>query len=89
MTEKEEGHTATQQERQHDFDRLLTTDDHAMEMVGMFRLRGRTYFVFKNSWGKNYGNEGFVYLSENYVRMKTIAVFMSCNAYKGVPLNQP
>lgn len=55
----------------------------------MFRLRGRTYFVFKNSWGKNYGNEGFVYLSENYVRMKTIAVFMSRNAYKGVPLNQP
>lgn len=89
VTEKEEGHTATQQERQRDFDRLLTTDDHAMEMVGMFRLRGRTYFVFKNSWGKSYGNEGFVYLSENYVRMKTIAVFMSRNAYKGVPLYQP
>lgn len=71
----------SQRYRQDSFERLLTTDDHAMEMVGMVELRGRRYFICKNSWGKGYGLGGFICLSEDYVRLYTVAVFMSATAY--------
>lgn len=71
----------TQRYRQDSFERLLTTDDHAMEMVGMVELEGRRYFICKNSWGKDYGIGGFICLSEDYVRLYTVAVFLSRSAY--------
>lgn len=65
----------TQQQRQRAFERRETTDDHALELIGLAHDRqGRRYFIAKNSWGTACGFGGFFYLSEDYVRMNTILV---------------
>lgn len=67
----------TQEQRQKEFEARLTTDDHCMAITGMARdRRGRLYFIAKNSWGTDNPYGGMMYLSEEYVRMKTIAVVM-------------
>ena len=67
----------TQEQRQKEFEARLTTDDHCMALTGMARdRRGRLYFIAKNSWGTDNPYGGMMYLSEEYVRMKTIAVVM-------------
>lgn len=71
----------TQQSRQRAFEQLSTTDDHVMEIIGKFKHGKQTYYVCKNSWGKDWGNHGLIYLSEDYVKLKTIAVYMSENAF--------
>lgn len=71
----------TQKSRQKAFEQLSTTDDHVMEIIGMFKHGSQNYYVCKNSWGKNWGNQGLIYLSEDYVKLKTIAVYMSENAF--------
>lgn len=74
----------TQESRQQMFERLQTTDDHCMEIIGLARTkRGKRYFICKNSWGTDNAFGGLMYLSENYVRAKTVAVWMSQNAYYG------
>ena len=73
-----DGMPATQEERQRLFDRLKTTDDHCMELCGLAHDRqGHRFFIAKNSWGKDNPYGGFMYLSYDYVRLKTIAVYMS------------
>lgn len=68
----------TQDLRQRAFERGKTTDDHCMELCGMARdRRGRLYFKAKNSWGRGNRYGGYMYLSYDYVRLKTIAVYMS------------
>lgn len=65
----------TQQQRQRAFERRLTTDDHCLELCGLAHDRdGRPFFLAKNSWGRTNRYGGFIYLSYNYVKMKTIAV---------------
>lgn len=67
----------TQESRQRDFDLLKTTDDHCMEMVGMAHDdQQHKYFICKNSWGNNNPYGGFVYLSEAYVKAKTICIVL-------------
>lgn len=73
----DERHEPTQAERQRAFEQFQTTDDHCMELCGIARdANGRLYFIAKNSWGTNNPYRGFMYLSYNYVRMKTIAVMV-------------
>ena len=61
--------------RQRAFACRQTTDDHCMALVGMAHDKaGRRYFIAKNSWGTANPYGGFMYLSEDYVRLKTIAV---------------
>ncbi len=68
---------ATQERRQMDFDSQKTTDDHCMEMVGIAHdKKGEKFYILKNSWGKNNPYGGFVFLSEEYVKMKTIAIIL-------------
>ncbi len=72
-----DGTATTQEARQRLFDRLKTTDDHCMALCGLAHDRqGRRFFIAKNSWGKDNPYGGFMYLSEDYVRLKTIAVVM-------------
>ena len=67
----------TQQQRQRAFETLQTTDDHCMELCGIAHdIKGNKYFIAKNSWGKTRPFSGFMYLSFNYVRAKTIAVYL-------------
>ncbi|MBO4851895.1 MAG: cysteine protease [Prevotella sp.] len=71
----------TQKSRQRDFDHLRTTDDHCMEMVGIAHdEHQQRYFICKNSWGKNNAYAGFIFLSEEYVRAKTICIVLSKDA---------
>ncbi len=72
-----EDHTPTQQERQRAFEQFQTTDDHCMELCGLAHdSHGHLFFIAKNSWGTHNAFAGFMYLSYNYVRMKTIGVMV-------------
>lgn len=55
-----------------------TTDDHCMAIVGIAHDEtGKRYFIMKNSWGSSYGPfGGLVFVSFDYFRKKTIAVFL-------------
>ena len=62
-------------QRQREFETFQTTDDHCMALVGLARDNaGRRYYLAKNSWGKGNRFGGYMYLSEDYVRMKTICI---------------
>ena len=65
--------------RQETFFNRTTTDDHLMHIIGISQGEdGRTYFNTKNSWGPaSNDNGGFIYLSEDYVRLKTIAILVN------------
>jgi aminopeptidase C len=72
-----EGRIATQEERQHSFEDFHTTDDHCMELIGIAHdAAGHRFFLCKNSWGKGNPYGGLMFMSENYLRMKTVAVYM-------------
>ncbi len=72
----------TQESRQEGFDSKKTTDDHLMHLTGIVKdQNGTKYFITKNSWGTTrnpFG--GYLNMSENYVRAKTIAVMVHKNA---------
>ena len=74
---KNEKKKVTAERRQASFEAHRTTDDHVMEIVGLAHDQyGRRFFLCKNSWGTANRYHGFMFLSENYVRMKTIAVVL-------------
>ena len=61
--------------RQKAFEAHQTTDDHCMEIIGLAHdQHGRRFFLCKNSWGTGNRYRGFMFLSEPYVQMKTVAV---------------
>jgi bleomycin hydrolase len=64
----------TQENRQEMFDSYQTTDDHLMHITGVARDQfGTRYYLVKNSWGTgNHIYEGYHYISEAYMRAKTI-----------------
>jgi bleomycin hydrolase len=72
----------TQESREEGYDNKSTTDDHLMHITGMVKdQNGTKYYVTKNSWGTDrnpFG--GYLNMSENYVRAKTIAIMVHKNA---------
>jgi bleomycin hydrolase len=71
----------TQEMRQKTFDNYTTTDDHCMHITGIAKDQsGNKYYITKNSWGKNGKKDGYVYLSEEFVRLKTIDILVNKNA---------
>ncbi len=72
----------TQQMRQETFDNYTTTDDHLMHIVGSAEdEKGTRYYLTKNSWGEESNDfGGFLYMSESYVRLKTIAIMIHKDA---------
>ncbi len=68
---------ADQEMRQENFMSYNTTDDHLMHLVGISRDEaGNKYYVIKNSWGEVGPYEGFLHMSEAYVRAKTVAIIV-------------
>ena len=59
--------------RQEAFDNWETTDDHGMLIYGIAKdQNGKKYYMVKNSWGTNSKYEGIWYVSETFVKYKTI-----------------
>ena len=70
--------TATQADRQKAFMSHKTTDDHLMHLVGTSRdAAGNKYYIIKNSWGNIGPFDGYIHMSEAYVRAKTIAIIVN------------
>ncbi len=67
--------------RQKLFESKETTDDHLMHIVGISKdAKGRKYFITKNSWGTKNPYGGYLHMSFNYVKAKTIAVMVHKDA---------
>ncbi|MCK6692320.1 MAG: hypothetical protein L6Q97_09475, partial [Thermoanaerobaculia bacterium] len=67
--------------RQRLFDRLETQDDHLMHIVGILNeTHSGVYYVVKNSWGENAGQDGYFNVSEAYMRLNTISFTVNKNA---------
>lgn len=70
--------TITQEMRQEAFDNYETTDDHGMVIVGTAHDQwGNKFYKVKNSWGKRGRYKGFFYVSEPFVRYKTINILVN------------
>ncbi len=72
----------TQQMRQKAFDDYATTDDHLMQITGVAKDQaGTTFYYTKNSWGvKDKKYDGYWYMSEPFVKLRTIAIMVNKNA---------
>ena len=67
----------TQELRQKGYDEKLTTDDHGMHIIGLFtEANGGRFFLVKNSWGTDNLPKGYLYVSENYFKYKTINIYI-------------
>ena len=62
--------------RQKEFENQNTTDDHLMHITGIVKDQNdKTYYIAKNSWGnEGLGNDGYVYVSEAYILLKTVSL---------------
>ena len=67
--------------RQSEFDNFDVTDDHLMHIVGLVEdQNGVKYFKTKNSWGTDYKYNGFWNMSDEFVRLHTVAIMVNKNA---------
>ena len=71
----------TQEMRQEEFDRYLTTDDHGMHVIGKaMDQNGTPYFIVKNSWNKYNTFGGYFYVSYPDMALKTMDILVHKNA---------
>ena len=69
--------------RQETFEEHSTTDDHLMHLTGIAHdQNGNKYYLIKNSWGEVGDHDGYLYMSEAYVRMKTVAILVHKDIFK-------
>ncbi len=80
--EPQEEKTITPEVRQEAFLSWQSTDDHLMHITGMSKdQNGNAYYKTKNSWGTNRGGyEGYLYMSESYMRLHTVAIMVHKDA---------
>jgi bleomycin hydrolase len=79
LPEKEK--VITQEMREETFDNFQTTDDHLMHFTGIAENQEGTKFYYtKNSWGTKYKYDGYWYMSESFVKLKTITIMVHKNA---------
>ena len=61
--------------RQTMFDNKTSTDDHGMHLYGIAHdQNGTKYYLIKNSWGVTGAYDGTWYMSENFVKAKTLNI---------------
>jgi bleomycin hydrolase len=73
--------TVTPEKRQDAFDDFSTTDDHLMLITGLGTDEaGNNYYFTKNSWGPSRAINGYYWMSENFIRLKTICIMVNRNA---------
>ena len=66
--------------RQEQFDNFTTTDDHGMHITGLAQdQNGKKFYLVKNSWGTGNVYNGYLYVSEAYVRYKTVSILVNKN----------
>ena len=71
----------TQESRQKGFETYDTVDDHLEHITGIAKdQEGVKYYKTKNSWGTEGNGTGYHYLSEEYVKGKTISIMVHKNA---------
>ena len=72
-----------QEMRQATFEEHSTTDDHLMHLTGIAHdQNGKKYYLIKNSWGEVGDHDGYLYMSEAYVRLKTVAILVHKDCVK-------
>ena len=82
---KHEEKTVSQEDRQYVFDNYQLTDDHGMHLVGLAKdQNGKQYFIEKNSWGEGNLYKGFSYVSDSFMRLRTMSIMVHKD---GVPKN--
>jgi aminopeptidase C len=70
-----------QELRQKAFDNYETTDDHGMQIYGIAKdQNSKKYYIVKNSWGETGNYKGIWYVTEAFVRYKTISMVVNKNA---------
>jgi len=71
----------TQKLRQEAFDNKSTTDDHGMHAMGLAQdQNGNVYIKIKNSWGTVNDLQGFMFISEAYMKYKTMNILIHKDA---------
>ena len=71
----------TQELRQDYYDEKTSTDDHGMHIYGTAKdQNGTKYYIVKNSWGETGEYKGIWYMSENYLKGKTLNILVNKNA---------
>jgi bleomycin hydrolase len=80
----------SQEDRQKMFDNYQTTDDHLMHITGTARDQsGNKFYLVKNSWGTgNHIYKGYHYVSEAYMRAKTIFFMVHKEAVPAATANK-
>lgn len=68
--------------RQRTFNNRKTTDDHLMHLTGIAENEdGERFFQTKNSWNVGSNDyDGYLYMAEDYVALKTIAIMVHKDA---------
>ena len=67
--------------RQEMFEDYSTVDDHLEHLVGIAKdQEGVKYYIVKNSWGTDRNGTGYHYISENYMKAKTISILVNKNS---------
>jgi len=71
----------TQEIRQDMYDQKTSTDDHGMHLYGTATdQNGTKYYLIKNSWGDTGAYHGMWYMSENFLKGKTLNIVVNKNA---------
>lgn len=57
---------------------LTTTDDHAMQIVGLAKdQNGKEYYKVKNSWGTTNDFQGYLYVTKAFVQLKSTGILLN------------
>ena len=71
----------TQEMRQEAYDNYETTDDHGMQIYGIAKDQtGKKFYMIKNSWETDNKYKGTWYISENFVKYKTMNIVVHKDA---------